>query len=123
MPRPPASAAPPQPLDLMFQALADPARRGMVERLARGPASVSELAAPYAMSLPAVMQHLQVLETSGLVKSAKVGRVRTCQIEAGALSQAEQWINERRTTWERRLDRLGDYLAANPDDEDDEETP
>lgn len=121
MPRPPASAAPPQPLDLMFQALADPARRGMVERLSRGPASVSELAAPYAMSLPAVMQHLQVLEASGLVKSRKVGRVRTCQIEAGALSLAEQWINDRRTTWERRLDRLGEYLAANP--EDDEETP
>jgi DNA-binding transcriptional ArsR family regulator len=106
----------------MFQALADPARRGMVERLSRGPASVSELAAPYAMSLPAVMQHLQVLETSGLVKSAKLGRVRTCQIEPGALSLAEQWINARRITWERRLDRLGDYLAANPED-DEGETP
>jgi len=122
MPRPPASA-PPQPLDLMFQALADPARRGMVERLSRGPASVSELAAPYAMSLPAVMQHLQVLEASGLVKSQKLGRVRTCQIEPGALSLAERWINERRTTWERRLDRLGDYLAAHPEDDEEGKTP
>ena len=109
------------PLDLMFQALADPARRGMVERLALGPASVSELAAPYAMSLSAVVQHLQVLEVSGLVKSQKVGRVRTCQIEPGALSLAETWINERRTTWERRLDRLGQYLADHPEDEG--ETP
>jgi DNA-binding transcriptional ArsR family regulator len=113
-----ASALAPLPLDLMFQALADPARRGMVERLTFGPASVSELAAPYAMSLSAVVQHLQVLEASGLVKSQKVGRVRTCQIEPGALSLAEQWINDRRTTWERRLDRLGQYLADHPEEED-----
>ena len=115
------SAPAPQPLDLMFQALADPARRGMVERLTRGPASVSELAAPYAMSLSAVVQHLQVLEASGLVASQKVGRVRTCQIRPGALSLAEQWINARRTEWERRLDRLGQYLADHPEDEG--ETP
>jgi DNA-binding transcriptional ArsR family regulator len=98
-------------LDLMFQALADPARRGMVERLSRGPASVSELAQPLAMSLPAVMQHLQMLEASGLVSSRKLGRVRTCQIDTGRLQLAETWIHERRTAWERRLDRLGDYLA------------
>ena len=84
----------------------------MLERLSRGPATVSELAAPLPMSLPAVIQHLQVLETSGLVRSEKVGRVRTCRIEPQALSPAEQWINQRRTTWERRLDRLGDYLAG-----------
>jgi DNA-binding transcriptional ArsR family regulator len=101
-------------LDLMFQALADPARRGMVARLCRGPASVSELAQPLAMSLPAVMQHLQVLETSGLVTSKKVGRVRTCRIEPKALGTAEQWLSERRASWERRLDRLGDFLARQP---------
>ena len=98
-------------LDHMFQALADPTRRAMVERLSRGPASVSDLARPLAMSLPAVMQHLAMLETSGLVRSQKIGRVRTCRIEPEALSLAEQWINARRTEWERRLDRLGDYLA------------
>jgi len=85
-------------LDLMFQALADPSRRMMLERLSRGPASVSELAQPLAMSLPAVVQHLQVLETSGLVRSEKVGRVRTCRIEPAALRTAEQWITERRTS-------------------------
>jgi DNA-binding transcriptional ArsR family regulator len=103
-------------LDLMFQALADASRRVMVERLTRGPASVSELAKPLAMSLPAVVQHLAVLEGSGLVRSQKVGRVRTCHIEAKALRRAEQWITERRTIWERRLDRLGEYLARQADD-------
>jgi DNA-binding transcriptional ArsR family regulator len=97
-------------LDRVFQALADPSRRAMVERLSRGPASVSELAQPLAMSLPAVMQHLQVLETSGLVRSEKVGRVRTCRIEPVLLHTAEQWISDRQSGWERRLDRLGDYL-------------
>ncbi|KKB75773.1 ArsR family transcriptional regulator [Devosia limi DSM 17137] len=103
-------------LDLMFQALADPTRRMMVDRLSRGPASVSELAKPFAMSLPAVVQHLQVLEASGLVSSQKLGRVRTCQIQPEALSLAEQWINERRTTWVRRLDRLGEFLAQTEDE-------
>jgi DNA-binding transcriptional ArsR family regulator len=98
-------------LDLMFQALADPTRRVMVERLSRGPASVSELAKPFAMSLPAVVQHLQVLEASGLVKSQKAGRVRTCTIQPTALNQVERWINERRVAWQHRLDRLGDFLA------------
>lgn len=100
----------------MFQALADPARRVMVDRLSRGPATVSELAKPLAMSLSAVMQHLQVLETSGLVCSAKEGRVRTCRIEPKALKTAEAWIAERRSTWEQRLDRLGDFLnETDPD--------
>ena len=101
----------------MFQALADPTRRIMVERLSRGPASVSELARPLPISLPAVVQHLQVLEQSGLVKSEKVGRVRTCTLDSGALSLAEQWINDLRTQWVRRLDRLGEFLAANPEDD------
>jgi DNA-binding transcriptional ArsR family regulator len=103
-------------LDRMFQALADPTRRVMVERLARGPASVSELAKPLTMSLPGVVQHLAVLEASGLVRSEKVGRVRTCRIDPKALQTAEQWITARRTIWERRLDRLGEYLAAHPDE-------
>ena len=102
----------------MFHALADPTRRAMVERLSRGPAAVSELARPLALSLPAVVQHLQVLEASGLVRSEKVGRVRTCRIEPTALDKAEQWIAARRTNWERRFDRLGDYLAAQDDDTD-----
>lgn len=108
---------PAEPLDRVFHALADPARRTMLERLGRGPASVSELAQPLAMSLPAVVQHLAVLEASGLVKSQKVGRVRTCQIEGGAMQPAERWINDRRLEWERRLDRLGDYLARPPKEE------
>ena len=103
-------------LDSLFQALADPTRRGIIERLSRGPASVSELARPFDMSLPAIVQHLSLLEAAGIVVSEKVGRIRTCRIDPGALSRAEQWINERRTSWEQRLDRLGDYLAANPED-------
>jgi DNA-binding transcriptional ArsR family regulator len=99
-------------LDLAFQALADPTRRAMVERLARGPASVSDLAHPFSMSLPAVMQHLAMLESSGIVVSEKVGRTRTCRVEPHALSLVEQWINARQTEWEHRLDRLGDYLET-----------
>jgi DNA-binding transcriptional ArsR family regulator len=99
------------PLDPVFQALADPTRRVIVERLSRGPASVSELAQPLAMSLPAVLQHLQVLEASGLVRSQKTGRVRICRIEPAALKSAEDWIGARRAEWERRLDRLAEYLA------------
>lgn len=100
-------------LDLMFAALSDPTRRLMVDRLTRGPATVTQLASPFAMSLPAVVQHLSVLEASGLVRSEKTGRVRTCRIEPAALRSAERWINERRALWERRLDRLGEYLAQN----------
>ena len=102
----------PSPLDQVFHALADPTRRGMVERLVRGPASVSELSRPLEMSLPAVMQHLQVLEACGLVRSEKAGRVRTCRIEPDALRAAEAWVTGQRTAWETRLDRLGDYLAG-----------
>jgi DNA-binding transcriptional ArsR family regulator len=105
------------PLDRVFQALADPTRRMMVERLSGGPASVSALAQPLAMSLPAVIQHLQVLEASGLVRSEKIGRVRTCRIEPAALRGAEQWIAARQAAWERRLDRLGGYLAADDNQE------
>jgi DNA-binding transcriptional ArsR family regulator len=98
-------------LDRVFHALADPGRRLMLERLSRGSASVTELGRPLAMSLAAVVQHVQVLEASGLVRSQKTGRTRTCTINPAALSSAESWISERRTLWERRLDRLGDYLA------------
>ena len=98
-------------LDLMYQALADPGRRMMLDRLSRGPASVSELAQPLDMSLSAVVQHLALLEQSGLVRSAKSGRVRTCRIEPKALKTAEQWLNDRRTLWERRLDRLSQFLS------------
>jgi DNA-binding transcriptional ArsR family regulator len=97
-------------LDLAFQALADPTRRGMLARLSRAPASVSELAKPYQISLPAVMQHLQMLEASGLVRSEKKGRVRTCRLEPKALGAAETWIAEQRLLWEGRLDRFEDYL-------------
>jgi DNA-binding transcriptional ArsR family regulator len=98
-------------LDVVFQALADPSRRTMVERLSRGPASVSDLAQPLDMSLPAVMQHLQVLEASGLVRSEKTGRVRMCRIEPKALETAEGWFAKRRAAWERRFDRLEAFLA------------
>lgn len=105
-------------LDLLFQALADPGRRGMVERLSLGPASVSELAQPLDMTLSAVVQHLAILEASGIVRSEKVGRVRTCRMEPGVLSLVEQWVNDRRTNWERKLDRLGDFLAATASEAD-----
>ena len=98
-------------LDKTFAALADPARRAIVERLVAGPASVSELARPLPMSLPAVMLHLKVLEESGLVTSRKEGRVRTCRIQPQMLSRAEQWVSERRQMWERSLDRLGQFLG------------
>lgn len=101
----------PPPLDQIFHALADPTRRAMVERLSSGPASVSELAQPLEMSLAAVVQHLQVLERSGLISTEKVGRVRRCRIEPESLSAAEQWIAQRRALWERRLDRLGAFLG------------
>ena len=98
-------------LDGVFHALSDPSRRSIVERLSHGSATVTDLAAPLPMSMPAVLQHLQVLEDSGLVRSRKVGRVRTCSIEVEALQPVERWIEERRSGWERRLDRLGAYLA------------
>ena len=108
-------------LDRAFQALADPARRGMLARLASGPATVSELALPLAMSLPAVLQHLQALEGSGLIRSEKKGRVRTCLLNTGALSSAEQWLVDRRSEWEVRHDRFEEYVMELKDKENDDD--
>jgi DNA-binding transcriptional ArsR family regulator len=102
-------------LDRLFQALADPSRRLMVERLSQGPASVSELGRPLDMSLAAVLQHVQVLESCVLIRTNKIGRTRTCSINPAALRSAEGWIADRRSMVERHLDRLGEYLAATAD--------
>ena len=99
------------PVDEVFKALGDPTRRDMVERLSRGPATVSQLAEPLDMTLSAVVQHLASLESCGLVRSEKVGRVRTCRLDPAGFSALEQWIRDRRSLWERRLDRLGELLA------------
>lgn len=99
-------------LNHAFQALADPARRSMLARLSRGPASVSELAKPLPMSLPAVLQHLKALEDSGLVRTEKKGRIRTARMQGNAIAEAEQWLNDRRTEWEAQADRLENYLAS-----------
>ncbi|GAB3709132.1 metalloregulator ArsR/SmtB family transcription factor [Amycolatopsis oliviviridis] len=101
---------PNQRMDQVFKALSDGTRREMIERLTRGPASVKDLAQPLSMSLPAVMQHLQVLEACGLVRSEKAGRVRTCHLEPDGLRMAEDWLGGQRTGWEHRLDRLGGFL-------------
>lgn len=101
-------------LDRLFHVLADPNRRSMVEQLSSGPASVSELAESLPISLPATVQHLQLLEEAGLVRSEKVGRVRSCRIEPAGLRPVEVWVAERRSSWGRRLDRLGEYLADPP---------
>jgi DNA-binding transcriptional ArsR family regulator len=98
-------------IDMVFHALGDPTRRVMLETISRGPVSVSRLAEPLSITLAAVVQHLQILEESGLVRTEKLGRVRTCQMEPGGLGVVEQWILDRRNIWERRLDRLGDLLA------------
>lgn len=97
-------------VDRVFHALGDPARRAIVDRLSRGPASVSELARPFDMTLAAVVQHVQVLEQSGVIKTEKVGRVRTCRLDPRGLSAAERWIEKRRASWERRFDRLEAFL-------------
>ncbi|PQA87754.1 ArsR/SmtB family transcription factor [Hyphococcus luteus] len=102
----------PHDLDNVFQALADPTRRAVMTRLSEGPASVSELAKPFDMALPSFLQHLKVLEESGLVSSKKQGRVRTCEAQFKRLSEAEEWIAHQRAVWEGRLDRLGAYLEA-----------
>ncbi|QDH72209.1 helix-turn-helix transcriptional regulator [Brevundimonas sp. M20] len=107
-----------EPLDLAFQALSDPTRRRMVERLSAGPVSVSALADPLPMSLSAVMQHLKILEAAGLVRSEKVGRVRTCRVEPDALTAAERWLNARRQSVERSLDGLGVFLDETKPEED-----
>ena len=104
-------------LDGMFAALADPTRRSIVDRLSQGPASVSELARPLPISLPAVVQHVQVLQATGLVNTRKVGRTRLCELEPTGVGQVEGWLHERRIFWQRRLDRLGRFLddeAAHP---------
>jgi DNA-binding transcriptional ArsR family regulator len=98
-------------VELVFHALGDPTRRAMLERLSEGPVSVSRLAEPLELTLAAVVQHLQVLEDSGLVKTEKVGRVRTCSIDPKGFAVARQWIDDRRSRWERRLDRLGEMLG------------
>ena len=103
-------------LDRVFHALADPGRRLMLERLGQGPASVSELGKPLSMSLAAIVQHVQILEASGLVRTQKLGRTRSCSLNPAALRSAERWITERRTLVERRLDRLGEYLAETAGD-------
>ena len=110
---PPASTL----LDLTFRALADQTRRSIIERLSQGEASVSELAQPHDMSLPAIVQHLALLEGCGLGRSGKGGRVRTCRIDPAAFSLAEQWLTQRRVQWDQRLDRLGEHLKRFPDGE------
>jgi DNA-binding transcriptional ArsR family regulator len=107
-----------EPVDMIFHALGDPTRRRLVDRLSQGPASVSELAAPLPISLPAVVQHLRVLHECGLVESEKVGRVRTCRVRPATMRQAERWIADRRAEWERRLDRLGEFLSETPDEKE-----
>ncbi len=97
-------------INQIFHALGDPNRRAIVERLSRGPMPASRIAAPLNITLAAVVQHLQILEQSGLIQTEKTGRVRTCRIEPAGLSAAEQWIHSQRSLWERRLDRLGDLL-------------
>lgn len=106
-----------QPLDLAFQALSDPGRRAMVERLSRGPASVSELAEPLPMTLSAVAQHLKILEEAGLVSSRKTGRVRTCTLEIAAMTKVESWIAERKRFWNQQYDQLETYLSENSQEE------
>lgn len=98
-------------VERVFHALGDPTRRAILEKLSNGPVSVSQLAKPLDITVAAVVQHLQVLEESNLVRTEKLGRVRTCRIDPGGLAVAEQWIKDRRTLWERKLDRLGDLLA------------
>jgi DNA-binding transcriptional ArsR family regulator len=102
-------------LDRVFAALADPTRRAIVSRLARGPMSVSQLAEPLPMALPSVLQHLQVLEASGLVQSEKHGRVRTCRMTPTTLGAAKSWLEQQRAMWEARLDRLEAFLEEESD--------
>ena len=107
-------------LDTVFRALADPTRRAVLHQLSRGPASVSDLARPFEMALPSFLQHLQVLEEGGLIRSRKAGRVRTCEIQPDRLATAESWIAEQRAIWESRLDRLDAYLRSLQETENDD---
>jgi DNA-binding transcriptional ArsR family regulator len=111
-----------QSVDSVLQALAEPTRRAMVEELSRGPLSVSQLAKPFDMTLSAVVQHLAVLEASGVVRTEKVGRVRTCRLDPDALQVAERWVHQRRTEWERRFDRLDEFLARTAPGADEQQT-
>lgn len=97
-------------LDPVFHALADPTRRAVVERLAQGPATVSDLARPFAMALPSFVQHLRVLEDGGLIRSTKVGRVRTCRLARNAMEGAGHWLDRQRAIWNQRLNQLDDHL-------------
>lgn len=106
-------------LDPIFHALADPTRRAVLQRLSQGPATVSELAEPFEMALPSFLQHLRVLETGGLIRSKKKGRVRTCEIDMTPLTHAESWITESRKIWENSLERLGQFLSETQTKEDD----
>ena len=99
-------------LDHVFGALADPTRRAILARLGEGEASVGELARPFAMALPSLMKHIQVLEAGGLVESRKSGRVRTCRLKPAAMTHAEHWLVEQRAVWEARLDRLEAYVKT-----------
>jgi DNA-binding transcriptional ArsR family regulator len=108
----------PAVLDRMFHALADATRRDMVDRLSAGPASVTELAAPFTMALPSIMKHLAVLESGGLVQSDKIGRVRTYRMAPNALPMIERWVGMRQAAWNRRFDRLGEFLARDGDEEE-----
>lgn len=106
------------PMDRIFHALADPTRLAMVDRLARGPATVTELAAPFDVTLTSIGQHLKLLESTGLVRTRKEGRVRTVELASERMAEIEAWFREHRARWERRLDALGDLLADETDDED-----
>ena len=103
-------------LGRVFHALADPTRRKVVERLRDGPASMTELARPFAMALPSFAQHLDVLERSGLVRSRKAGRVRTYRFVPRPLQEAEDWMGKQRAIWERRLDQLDRYVTQLKDE-------
>lgn len=106
----------PPNFDRLFHALGDPTRRAILDRLVAGPASVSRLAEPLGITLTAVMQHLQILEEAALVHTEKPGRVRTCRIESAGFHHLEQWIRDHRSAWERKLDRLGAFLAEEDED-------
>jgi DNA-binding transcriptional ArsR family regulator len=98
-------------LDTVFQALADPTRRAVLGRLGEGPASVTELAAPFDMALPSFLKHVRQLEAGGLIRTRKVGRVRTCAIAPGPIETAERWLSEQRAIWEARADRLEAFVT------------
>jgi DNA-binding transcriptional ArsR family regulator len=104
-------------LDGMFQALSDPTRRAVVGRLARGPATVSELAKPFDMALPSFMKHIHLLEASGWIRTRKDGRVRTCAIDERAFGAVESWLSEQRRLWEERTDRLEAFVRSQKEEE------